>query len=65
MQTVKLNFTLEADVARYLQSIAKGQRSKWVNAILKEHMLKEMAEGFKEPAEDFDAWEQLGFETWN
>lgn len=64
MQTVKFNFTLEADVARYLQNIARGQRSKMVNTILKEHILKEMTEGFKEPVEDFDSWEQLSFETW-
>ena len=65
---VKINFTLDLDVAEAIHKLNKGERSKWVNQILKKHLQKdlegEMAEGFEQPTEDFNSWEKLGFETW-
>ncbi len=67
--SIKFNFTLEPDVARSLKKIKKGKRSQWVNAVLKAFLKSnqkvQMIEGFKQNTEDFEAWENLGFETWN
>jgi 3,4-dihydroxy-2-butanone 4-phosphate synthase len=41
MKKVKFNFTLDVDVASYVQGIAVGERSKTVNAILKAFIDKE------------------------
>ena len=68
-QSVKLNFTLEPIVAEKILKIDRGQRSRWVNQVLKNflshHTKNEMIAGFKQKREDSEMWEDLGFETWN
>ncbi len=67
METVKLSVTLEKDVAEYVSSFGKRQRSRKMNAILKQYMKQDqrntMVEGFQQSAEDFESWERLGFEN--
>ena len=68
MHTVKFNFTLDEDVAEFIRRIDKGQRSNYVNGVVRKYInekqSKEIIEGFKQETEDFEALEQLGFETW-
>ncbi len=65
---VKFNFTLDPDVADAIREISKGNRSRWVNAVLRsflgKHKKNKMTEGFQQQVENFDDWENLGFDAW-
>jgi len=67
-KTVKLNFTIEENIAKEIKKISKGNRSSWINMIIKDYLTKrkkeKMIEGFKQEVEGFDSWENLGFEAW-
>ena len=67
-RTVKLNFTIEENIAKEIKKISKGKRSSWINMIIKDYLTKrkkeKIIEGFKQEVEDFDSWENLGFEAW-
>ncbi len=60
MKKVKFNFTLDVDVASYVQDIAVGERSKTVNAILKAFIDKEKTEGSKQPEKNIKSRKKKG-----